>query len=352
MSFCLGRQIRVSGSANPRSRPFRAGHLTLTRLHQLYGAKVGQLRAKRNAGSLAGFPPILQLQTRSGCNASCAICPQRTLRGVFPDASITDSLFAGIVEQCASEPGLRGVGFVLQNEPLTDPMLFDRIRHFRERVRTRAMTFIVTNGTLLTPGAADELLACGLDALHISCNGFHRDDYESLNEGKSWDMFRSNVDRFLARDLSGTAVMMSFVRTKKFGDQCERAIAEWRKRGVPCFVHGINNRGGLVEDYGEYARPVAAERLGVRLRKGMVKALLGCCPYPFLQMSVLATGQVLICTHDWGRRQIVGDLNVASIREVWNGPAMRRLRLMHLAGEAGEIPTCRDCDVFENAAFA
>ena len=90
----------------------------------------------------------------------------------------------------------------------------------------------------------------------------------------------------------------------------------------------------------------------VRLRKRLVKSVLGCCPYPFLQMSVLATGQALVCTHDWGRRQVVGDLNEASIRDVWNGPVMRQVRLMHLSGAARQIPSCRECDVFENAAFA
>ena len=248
----------VSGRANPRSRPFRAGHLTLTRLHQLWGVKVGQHRARRHGGSLLGFPPILQLQTRSGCNASCAICPQRTVRGMFPDASMSDALFDRIVAECADEPGLHGVGFVLQNEPLTDPRLPARIGRFRARVRSRAMTFLVTNGTLLTPGVADDLLASGLDAMHISCNGLGRADYEALNDGKSWDTFTSNLERFLARDLAHTAVMLSFVRTRRFDRECARAIAAWRRRGVPCFVHGVNNRGGMVEDYATYARPAAS----------------------------------------------------------------------------------------------
>jgi len=188
--------------------------------------------------------------------------------------------------------------------------------------------------------------------MHISVNGFGREDYETLNDGKSWDAFRANLEAFLARDLSRTAVMLSFVRTRKYGEECERALAEWRRRGIPCFVHGINNRGGLVERYDEFTRPMATEPARARLRKRVVKALLGCCPYPFLQMSVLASGEVLICTHDWGRRQIVGNLNESSILDVWNGPVMRDLRLRHLAGGAREIPSCAECDVFDNAAFA
>ena len=275
-----GRHRRRSGWANPRSAPFRAGRQTLTRLHELCGVKVGQRLARAHGGSLEAFPPILQLQTRSGCNASCAICPQQVMRGRFPDASMDDALFERIVGQCAAEPGLRGVGFVLQNEPLADPAIVGRIRRFRERVQTRAMTFLVTNGTLLTPDFSAELLTCGLDALHISCNGFDREDYEALNTGKSWDVFTANLEHFLAQDLSHTAVMLSFVRTARFGDACERAIAAWRRRGIPCFVHGVNNRGGMVAGYEEYARPVSGERLAVRLRKGAVKRILGCCPVP------------------------------------------------------------------------
>jgi len=345
------RRRRPPGWANPRSRPFRRGWVRLTRLHELYGVKIGQRHARRHGGALGGFPPILQIQTKSGCNASCVICPQRTIQALFQPAEIEARLYERIVEQCAGEPGLRGVGFVLQNEPLADAALFDRIRHFRRRVTAPVTTFVATNGTLLTPEAVSDLLSSGLDVLHVSCNGFEKADYEAVNRGKCWETFVANLGHLLAQDLSRLAVMVSFVRSALYPEAVDRAIAHWRRRGIPCFVHGINNRGGMVEDYERLARPIDADPPLVRLRKRIVRGALGCCPYPFLQMSVLAGGQVLVCTHDWGRRQVVGDLNTQTIREVWDGPVMRDIRLRHLRGDAESIPSCERCDVFTNAAF-
>lgn len=271
---------------------------------------------------------------------------------MFPEATLSDDLYHRIVRQCENQPNLHGVGFVLHNEPLADPKLFDRIRYFRERIDSPAMTFIVTNGTLLTPEVADQLLSSGLDALHISCNGFGREDFESVNKGKSWDRFQANLEHFLDRDLSRTAVMLSFVRHNLHRRKLDEAVRFWRSKGIQCFIHGINNRGGMVDDYDRYARPLDRESWPVRIRKGLIKRFFGCCPYPFLQMSILATGQVLICTHDWARRQIVGDLNQQTILEVWDGPIMRNIRLQMLSGLSGDISSCRHCDVFTNAAFA
>jgi hypothetical protein len=146
--------------------------------------------------------------------------------------------------------------------------------------------------------------------------------------------------------------LLSFVRSRLYREEMEKAVRDWRGKGITSFIHGINNRGGLVEDYEKFAIPLEQEAWPIRLRKKLVKRFLGSCPYPFLQMSVLATGQVLICTHDWARHQIVGDLNLHSIAEVWNGPEMREARLRLLAGRADLNPACRRCDVFSNAAFA
>jgi radical SAM protein with 4Fe4S-binding SPASM domain len=342
---------RPSGWANPRAKPFVGWRHRRTRIQEFIGAKIGQRQARRNEGSLLDFPPILQIQTKSGCNGECVICPQNKIRNMFPAAEMTDEVFQGIVAQCAGEKNLHGVGFVLQNEPLTDPAIFDRIRLFRERVSGRAMAFLVTNGTLLSRDTVPALLNSGLDALHITCNGYGKADYEAINRGKSWETFKENLDFFLAQDLSRIAVMLSFVRHRLYQKELAKAVAYWKSCGFRSFIHGVNNRGGMVDAYETYARPLGQESFSIRFRKIFVKKLLGCCPYPFLQMSILAEGKVLICTHDWARRNIIGDLNRETIRGVWNGPAMREIRLMHLSGKAKEIPSCQQCDVFENSAF-
>jgi len=326
-------------------------HVNLTRLHQLYGIKVGQWRARCNDGSLLTGPPIIQLQTKSGCNARCVFCPQQQIKDMFPEATMSDELFEKIVADVADSPVLHGVGFVLQNEPLIDPALFERIRHFRATVRNDAMAFLVTNGTLLTPENTTKLLASGLDAMHVSCNGFGKEDFEAVNQGKSWEEFNANLEYLLAQDLSRTAVMLSFVRSNLYRDEMDRAIDSWRRRGFLCMVHGINNRGGLVEDYDRYRIDPNTEPLGRRLQKRFMKWFLGCCPYPFIQMSVLASGKVLVCTHDWSRKQIVGDLNEQSVLEVWNGPVMRDVRTKLLHGRDREVPSCEHCDVFHAATF-
>jgi len=340
------------GWNNWRARPFVGWHHKVTQLRQIYGVKTGQNRSKKNNGSTGCFPPILQIQTRTGCNASCVYCPQETIKNMFPEESMSDDLFEKIVEQCKNEEDLHGVGFVLQNEPLLDPKIFEKIRYFRNEVKTKAMTFLVTNGTLLTPEVSDKLLHSGLDAVHISFNGYRKEDYEMVNQGKSWDVFINNINHFLNQDLSEISVMLSFVRSNLFSSEIDHSIKQWEKKGIQCFIHTINNRGGLVKNYEEYSLPLEKLPIQIRIRKKIVKKIMGSCPYPFLQMSILANGQALICTHDWSRKKIIGDLNVSGIEEVWNGENMREIRKLQMKGKYGDILSCADCDVFKNATFA
>lgn len=349
----IDRKTDVPGWRNPRAAHFSGWRSNLRKLHQLYGIKVGQAIARRHGGSLEEFPPILQLQTKSGCNASCAFCPQRKIKDLFPPAELSDALWAKILDECEGEANLHAIGFVCQNEPTTDPRLFERIRSFRDRFPDRVMTFMVTNGTNLDPPTVETLLASGLDAMHVSVNGYGKEDFEAVNEGKSWDRFQANLRHLFAQDLSDLAVMVSFVRNRAYQKEFEKAVAAWRARGIKVFVHGINNRGGLVDDYEEkWAIPLESESWGKRMQKRFMKWFLGCCPYPFIQMSVLADGQCIVCTHDWSRHTVVGNLNEQTIREVWNGPEMCKARMNLLEGRAKDNGACSDCDVFENATFA
>jgi hypothetical protein len=40
---------------------------------------------------------------------------------------------------------------------------------------------------------------------------------------------------------------------------------------------------------------------------------------------------------------VVGDLRAQTLREVWQGDALKRMRLMHLAGRRGENVMCANC---------
>ncbi|HVD91108.1 MAG TPA: SPASM domain-containing protein, partial [Vicinamibacterales bacterium] len=54
-------------------------------------------------------------------------------------------------------------------------------------------------------------------------------------------------------------------------------------------------------------------------------------------------GRVSLCCADFDGRTILGDVNGASIEEIWNGEPYREARRLHL--ESGGPDVCQSCDL-------
>ena len=67
------------------------------------------------------------------------------------------------------------------------------------------------------------------------------------------------------------------------------------------------------------------------------------CYEPWVGFAVLADGTVVPCCNDYDARQILGDLRNQTIKEVWNGSAMRKLRKMFANSEDREGTICHKC---------
>jgi len=65
------------------------------------------------------------------------------------------------------------------------------------------------------------------------------------------------------------------------------------------------------------------------------------CVLPWTHMAVQPDGQVFPCCASFGTTGPVGDLRRQELKEIWNSPGMRQLRLNMLAGKPS--PSCRDC---------
>ena len=73
--------------------------------------------------------------------------------------------------------------------------------------------------------------------------------------------------------------------------------------------------------------------------------LIGCnLDRPFERMCILANGDVILCSQDWSREEVQGNVFETSIYEVWNSKKAIDIKRMIL----GEIPTesnfiCKKC---------
>ncbi len=299
------------------------------------------------------FPWTVQVQTRSDCNSACRICPHRHTEQTQPQGEMSAELFQKVVDECLAQPNFSGLGLALQNEPLVDPRLPDLMCYFIEGrwSESPAILFLATNGIELTPRTFGRLCESGLDFLQVSVNADSKEEYERLSPGRSWETLQRNLDSLFEQDLSTVGVHLSFVRTRSNHEEVERAVRAWRKRGIQAYVHHLSNRAGTLDTYEEYFLEEERLSAGQRAFRWFVQSLLPVCPYMFFQASVLWNGDVLLCTHDWNRQVILGNVGEQSLAEVWNGEPANAARCSWIEGRPDDVPSCRGCTVYQDLAF-
>ena len=152
-------------------------------------------------------PALVQIQTVDRCNASCVMCPYSYEEKDGPPARMDDALYEKILKEIAETGTLTGFTPMLQNEPLLDRGLADRIRLAKEILGRKMWVELPTNGSALTDTRIDELIDSGLDSLHISIDAATEETYRKIRKGLDYSTVVGNVENLLRRN-SGMRVVV------------------------------------------------------------------------------------------------------------------------------------------------
>ena len=69
------------------------------------------------------------------------------------------------------------------------------------------------------------------------------------------------------------------------------------------------------------------------------------CVYLWKSMTVLYSGEVTLCCMDIKGSEQVGNAHETSLREIWNGAMMRRIRTAHRRHRYGDVDLCKGCSL-------
>ena len=293
------------------------------------------------------FPVVLQVQTINRCNGKCGMCPYPYTVHLQPREVMADALYTKIVDECTREDDFHEFVPMVQNEPLLDINLEDRIAEFKRRAKSHQSVEIVTNGTALTPARFEKLVQNGLDTITISLSAFTQATFEKLIDGLSWTQVRRNLDAVADSPLlANINVFLRYVRQHGNESEFRPFKKYWEGRGLNVANYEVNNRSGTLQGY-EIRQPVKSF-LFKRARKSMGRKLLkGACPHAFGIMHVLSNGDVPLCANDWHNRHLLGNVREQTIREIYNSPRMNEFRQLMEQGRFDEIDACRDCSFWK-----
>jgi len=125
----------------------------------------------------------------------------------------------------------------------------------------------------------------------------------------------------------------------KFQNLCKEAKLDERQFVIrnrylpPEKDYGItmSNRGGLMEN-------------AVHSIQSLKKSIKEPCFYPSYTFFIDYNGDVLMCSHDWGKKNILGNLNKDSILDIWTSQLSEISRKALMKGDRSFSP-CDVCDV-------
>jgi radical SAM protein with 4Fe4S-binding SPASM domain len=292
--------------------PYAYGHLPL------YFYLAGAYSRFLTAGKCLDFPIILLVQTQSFCNGRCSICPYPTVSKKLPQGRMEWDLFKKIADEAAAEPLSSTVVFELHNEPLLDERIFNCVKYIKS-VNASKRVAVVTNGELLDRFSPEDIVQSNLDSLSVSLNAYSKEMYESINTGLNYEKVMDNISRILSNPATRKKTTLTFVLTGSLGSY------EKISPGT-----GYQNSLGLATVW---------RRLMNRARH-----VVG-CHVPFYQMSILFNGDVLICSEDWNRTTVLGNVAAQSLKEIWNSEKANENRRLLLKKKFDRLDSCKGCSL-------
>lgn len=247
------------------------------------------------------LPSEVEISESGMCNRKCSFCPRSDPD--YPDVNefISEKLHKKLCDEL-SELNYSGLiiysGFV---EPMLDKNIYKLIEYAKSK-NPKARIEIVSNGDVLNAERLLKIYDHGLDRMLIS-----------LYDGEE-----------------------QYFKFKKLGEDLNLNDYQYvlRKRYLPeeqDFGITLSNRGGMLKN-AEYK--IAPQKEKIKQK----------CFYPSYKFFLDYNGDVLMCSHDWGKKNVLGNLNNQSFKDIWLSDKYMEAR-KKLNNSDRSISPCNVCDV-------
>ena len=247
------------------------------------------------------LPTEIEISESGICNRKCSFCPRSDPEFVHKKEFISNKLHLKLCNELkALNYGgtIRYSGFV---EPLLDKNIFNLIKMAKDKLPDSNIE-LVTNGDVLNLARLKKLFTHGLNKILISA-------YDGKKEADKLE------ELCLRAKLKSAQYIVR-----------HRYLHESQDFGIT-----LSNRSGSMQN-AEYK----IESLKETIKKTMFYSLFSF----FLDYQ----GDVLMCPHDWGKKIILGNLNLKSFSEIWFSKKAMNIRSM-LNNSNRNFSPCNVCDV-------
>lgn len=266
------------------------------------------------------FPLQIDFELNSTCQMKCAFCVHG--QGKVPKRELSYALFCHVIDE-GQKYGLCSIKLNYINEPLLRRDLPQFVRYAKSRGVLNV--YFATNGLLLTPKVARELIDCGVTKIMISLDAVTAETFQAMRHSPHFEKIVGNVRNLLR--MRGAArfplVRVNFVKTSINAHEADAFLAEWQ--GVADMI-GYQDQVAVPGVENEIK-----QRAGFR------------CSFPYKMMVIDSSGSILPCCTFSGRLIPMGHISTSTVKQAWDSFAMRRLKLIHKNGLYKSEQVCAEC---------
>jgi radical SAM protein with 4Fe4S-binding SPASM domain len=263
--------------------------------------KITRDRIQFLPGTKIPLMSVVEISNSGMCNRKCSFCPRSDPNYPEVNEFISDKLHKKIFSEL-SELKFKGMiiysGYV---EPLLHKRIYQNISEARKFLPD-AQIEIITNGDVLNKDRLKKLFNAGLSTLLISV-------YDGPDEEKKF--YKLCKDTGLKDD-------QYVIRNRYMPEELSFGI-------------NLSNRSGMLNN-AEYKIP--------ELKTALNKV----CNYPAYTFFIDYNGDVQMCSHDWAKKYINGNVKNQKIKDIWLGHKFEYARKKLLLANRNFSP-CDKCDV-------
>lgn len=291
-------------------------------------------------------PLVIQVFPIYDCNFACEYCSfsiEEEKRGFISDRKKMD---LELYKKCVNDliffkDKIKVIRFVGMGEPLLHKDLSEMIKYTRQKEVAERIE-IITNGSLFTKKISDKIINSAPDKIIISVQGISSDEY--LKNSK----IKIDFNKFIKN--------LEYLYSNRHDIKIHIKIAD-------CTLN--NNKEDFFKTFGNICDTIAIENIGpihsgvafnkrfigkpLKNQYGADYTEITVCSQPFYLIQINPDGKIVPCySHTYP--EIIGDCNVESIFEIWNGEKMNKFRYKMLNGIDTVCDICQKCNIIRHRA--
>ena len=286
------------------------------------------------------YPKYIDIELTNHCNLGCYMCPVGTQ--VMKRAR--GFMAMEIIEKLCDElrqSSIQGVRLIRWGEPTMHPEFLVILQKLKE---TGKAVHCNTNGILLDKETIHKIVDLEIDSIKFSFQGVDKELYEEMRNGSSWDRLMENI-RFmneLRGDRPKPYIQISTTTTAETQEEIDKflemisPLCDYINVGKTKLSHLDVNSMKISEEKKQ-------KYLGLRAKENLQKCHFSVCPEVFDKLSVNWDGKVSACCSDFDNMLLVGDMTYETLKDIYHGEKIRKIREIIGRDDYDALPLCREC---------